>query len=184
MSLTRKTAPLSEPITLEDLKIYLKLEIDDDDNLLNALIEASTVHLESTLNMAFISQEWTWTLHCWPPYLNIPLFSAHEIKEIRVKKADGTWDIMVLDEVVLDENEILFDFMPPFPATKHKGIEIDFEAGYGTSEDVPAPLRLAVKMLAAYWYEHRALAERTGDVAILPISVKNLIAPYKRVRLV
>jgi uncharacterized phiE125 gp8 family phage protein len=64
------------------------------------------------------------------------------------------------------------------------GIEIAFTAGFGaTAEDVPMPIRLAIKMLVAHWYEMRepVLAGEAGNA--LPLGVASLIAPYREVRL-
>jgi uncharacterized phiE125 gp8 family phage protein len=48
---------------------------------------------------------------------------------------------------------------PPIPGRPRNGISITVRAGYGAlSEDVPATLRLAVKIIVAHWFENR------GDV--------------------
>ena len=64
---------------------------------------------------------------------------------------------------------------------RHQAREIDLRAGYGASgQAVPAPLRLAIRMLAARWFENRGdlLGQQT-----LPPEVETLLAPFRRSRL-
>ncbi len=60
------------------------------------------------------------------------------------------------------------------------GIEIDVTVGYGDAgTDVPEPLRQAIRLLVAHWYENRGLIAVGHEVAILPQTVAALIAPYR-----
>jgi uncharacterized phiE125 gp8 family phage protein len=60
------------------------------------------------------------------------------------------------------------------------GIELDLQLGYGANAaDVPAPLRHAVRMLVAHWYENRGLVAAGAGIATLPAGVAALVAPYR-----
>jgi uncharacterized phiE125 gp8 family phage protein len=64
----------------------------------------------------------------------------------------------------------------PVPARAANGVMVEYAAGYGTSgADVPEAIRLAIRQLAAFWYERR------GDdgAAEIPASVQALLAPYR-----
>jgi uncharacterized phiE125 gp8 family phage protein len=66
----------------------------------------------------------------------------------------------------------------PSPGRSTAGIELDVTAGYGdTAVDIPEPLRQAIRLLLAHWYENRAIVAE-GSTA-LPASVEALIAPYR-----
>jgi len=68
----------------------------------------------------------------------------------------------------------------PPPGRAVAGIEIDFDAGYGDDPtDVPEPLRQAMRLLIAHWYEHRGMAAVGQSVAALPQALGPLLAPYK-----
>ena len=70
--------------------------------------------------------------------------------------------------------------VPPAPERPAAGIEIDITCGYGdASADVPEPLRQAIRLLVAHWYENRGLIASGGEVAALPQSAAALIAPYR-----
>jgi uncharacterized phiE125 gp8 family phage protein len=65
------------------------------------------------------------------------------------------------------------------------GIEISLRVGYGaTPTAVPEPLRQALRLLVAHWYDHRDPAEVTMPGAKVPAAVSALLAPYRRPRVV
>ena len=49
--------------------------------------------------------------------------------------------------------------------------------------DVPEPLRQAIRLLVAHWYENRGLIAVGGQTAVLPATVAALIAPYRMLSL-
>ena len=72
-----------------------------------------------------------------------------------------------------DPPRIFFLDTPP-PGRSRHGIAVDFRAGYGAlAEDVPAPLRLAIKVIVARWFENR------GDVAGSNLPPKPRLSPPK-----
>jgi uncharacterized phiE125 gp8 family phage protein len=59
------------------------------------------------------------------------------------------------------------------------GIEIQFIAGHaGTPASLPAPIIAATQMLTAHLFENRGDAD-----APMPAIIRNLIAPYRNLRL-
>ena len=56
--------------------------------------------------------------------------------------------------------------------------------GYGDAAiDVPEPLRQAIRLLVAHWYENRGLIVPAASIAVLPATVAALIAPYRMLSL-
>ena len=49
--------------------------------------------------------------------------------------------------------------------------------------DVPEPLRQAIRLLVAHWYENRGLVATGTTIAVLPATVAALIAPYRMLSL-
>jgi uncharacterized phiE125 gp8 family phage protein len=62
-------------------------------------------------------------------------------------------------------------------------VEIDASFGLGASpaED-PAPLRLAIQRLVAFWFEQRG-DERPDGPETLPAEIRALLGPFARPRL-
>ena len=62
--------------------------------------------------------------------------------------------------------------------------EVDFTAGFGDAPSaVPQPLRQAILLLTAHWYEQRSPIEVGQSSAELPAMVTELTRPYRQVRL-
>lgn len=187
MSAILLNAPSSEPISLAEAKLYLRVEHNDDDDLIVALIAAARVQVEAQTRRALITQTWRLVSDVWPaggvlPILPVPL---REVTAIGVYDADGM--IHALDVNDFHVNTVSAPAIlgyergaPPAPGRLHAGIEIDIEAGYGdAAADVPEPLRQAIRLLVAHWYENRRIVAASGEVASLPISVSALIVPFR-----
>ena len=78
---------------------------------------------------------------------------------------------------------VLNDLAPPPPERSAEGIAISFTAGFGSmAADVPAPIRHALLLLVAHWFENREPC--VGAVSPrIPDAVSTLLAPYRVVRL-
>jgi uncharacterized phiE125 gp8 family phage protein len=62
--------------------------------------------------------------------------------------------------------------------------EVFFTAGYGDEpEDVPAPIRQALLMLVAHWFERREPVVLGAAPQEVPATVAGLLLPYRRLRL-
>jgi uncharacterized phiE125 gp8 family phage protein len=187
MSAILLNAPSSEPISLADAKLYLRVEHEDDDDLIAALIAAARVQVEAQTRRALITQTWRLTRDVWPaggalPILPVPL---REVTAIGVYDADGMIHTLDVDEFHIDNISApaILAFAlgaPPAPGKLRAGIEIDIEAGYGnTGEDVPEPFKQAIRLLVAHWYENRRVLAASGEAASMPASVSALIAPFR-----
>ena len=83
---------------------------------------------------------------------------------------------------VPDPSTSTLSFIPwalPMPTRIAAGIELDIAVGFGdAASDVPEPLRQAIRLLVAHWYENRALVAG-AEVAPVPANAAALIAPYR-----
>ena len=72
----------------------------------------------------------------------------------------------------------------PEPGRRLNGIEIAVTCGFGAQHaDVPAPIRQALLLLVAHWYEHRDPGEIGTSEAHVPQAVTALLHPWMPVRL-
>jgi len=152
-----------------------------------ALIAAARVHVEAQTRRALIEQTWRLVRDVWPASGRLPILPAPlmEVTAIRVFGADGSPHLLAVDDFEIDT--VSAPAVLAFergalraPGKLAAGIEIDINAGYGDApDDVPAPLRQAIRMLVAHWYENRGLIAASGEVATIPASVSALIAPFR-----
>jgi uncharacterized phiE125 gp8 family phage protein len=185
------TPPSAEPVALAEMKAFLRVEHDDDDDVIAALISGARTYIEARTRRALITQGWRLTRDVWPASGALPLLPAPvaALLAVRVYRVEGGADLIDAGLFALDKAAApaVLTFVRgalPAPGRPRGGIEFDITAGYGEEAgDVPAPLRQAIRLLTAHWYENRALVAASGEVASVPAAVAALLAPYRVVSL-
>jgi uncharacterized phiE125 gp8 family phage protein len=70
------------------------------------------------------------------------------------------------------------------PLRAMNGLEIDFTAGFGEAgTDVPDPLKRAILLLVAHWYEFRAGYGPADQPVSYPAGFDRIVAGYRAGRL-
>ena len=187
MTLLLVTGPAEEPVTLEEARAHLRLDATDEDGLLGALLTAARVTLEGQTRRAFVTQSWRLILNQWPGVtISLPLAPVSAVTAVTIHDNNGDSNIdSSTYEVSLEGDAPCLASITSWPAPTRRigGISIDFTAGYGAAAAVPQPLKQAILLLSASWFENRepiALGESARE---LPLTVTSLIAPYRRVHL-
>lgn len=188
MTLVMTNGPDFEPITLAEAKAHLRIDGSEEDALINSLIITSRLHVEAALGLALITQSWSYFIDRWPRGRSVvlPLKPVQAVSQVRVWAADGSSQIIPAASYLLDgpgsPPRLVWHgaASPPVPGRLANGIEIGLEAGYGgAAADVPAPLRQALLLLVAHWYEFRAPVEIGASDVEVPHMVSTLLAPYR-----
>jgi uncharacterized phiE125 gp8 family phage protein len=188
MSSILLTAPAVEPLSLAEAKAFLRVEHTDEDDIITALISASRIHVETQTRRALVTQHWRITADAWPVDGRLAVRPAplRALAAARVYDFNGVAHAVDTESFVVDTGASVLAFAPwalPSPGRLAAGIELDLVVGYGdAASDVPEPLRQAIRLLLAHWYENRGLAA-LGAVTILPATVAALIAPYRMLSL-
>ena len=191
MALIMTSGPAAEPVPLQEAKAHLRIDGATEDTLISSLILTSRLHVEATLDLALIDQSWTLQLDKWPcdGTVEIPLSPLKAVTEVRVKDASGAPTTVepasYITDIASRPARVVFEpGLQPRPGVRAAGIEIAFTAGFGTTPaQVPAPLRHAVLMLVAHWYENRDVPEAGSLLARIPDAIGDLIAPFRKIRL-
>lgn len=191
MGLVLTAPPAVEPVTVEEAKAHLRIDYEEEDTLLSSLITTSRLHIETALNLALITQKWSWHFNKWPrsSVVELPIRPVQSIEAIRINTEDGGEILLSPDEYVLESTIhsarlVSTNGTWPQPGIPRQGIEIAFLAGFGEAgQAVPSPIRQALLMLVSHWYENREPVV-IGEVANrIPDMVSALLMPYRRVRL-
>lgn len=180
--------PVIEPVTLADIKGYLRLDGNDEDRLIHSLITAARLMVEAESGRCLIGQTWRLVLDRWPPggAIRLPLSPVSAIVAARVFGPDGIAAEVSPAALQLDGRadppRVVVVGPVSAPGRAFSGIEIDVRAGHGEGMgDVPQPLRQAVRVIVARWFEMRG--DDTGGVPAVPGEAQALIAPFRRARL-
>ncbi len=192
MALVMTAAPAAEPISLAEAKAHLRVDADDEDALLSSLIVTARAFVEKALARALITQDWSLYLDNWPRggTIALPIAPVQEVTAVRVyDSGDMPTDVdeeSYSADTVSDPARLLLSAggLQMLPARLLNPYEVAFTAGYGDeADDVPEPIRHALKLLIAHWFENRepvVLGEAPQEV---PATVASLLLPYRRVRL-
>jgi hypothetical protein len=157
MTSTLIAGPGEEPVTLAEAKAFCRIDGSDEDALVEALIAAARLQVESLTGRALVTQSWRLTLDCAPRLVELPVIPVASL-------------LAAPEGAVLQGDAVLL----PEPVDD---LSIDYTAGYGDAADVPADLKQAVLTLVAYWYENR------DALAAPPLGFERLVSSYRRVRL-
>lgn len=191
MALVLTSGPASEPVLLAEAKAHLRIDSSAEDVLLTSLILTSRLHIEAALGLAMITQTWMLVMDRWPgdAPVDIPITPLQAITAVRVRDAAGAATLLppttYLVDIASKPPRLVWNNAAPLqPGRATNGIEVDVTTGFGaTAASVPAPLKHAILMLTAHWYEHRDPIEIGSLAARIPDAVNDLIQPFRKFRL-
>ena len=177
--------PSIEPVTLSELKAHLRIDDTSEDAYLTALITEARAEIEQASGLSLIRQKWRLTIDQWPGArqqwwdgvrdghinmlygapadLHLPRYPLIEIDSVTVFDEDSTSAVVNVGATFdVDTNQrpgrlaLKSGATWPIALRPTNAIQIDYYAGYGAlAADVPAPLKRAIRSLAAYLYSHR-----------------------------
>jgi uncharacterized phiE125 gp8 family phage protein len=174
--------PLVEPVTLEEIKLFARIDGDTENSLLNSLIVSARILTENYLNRALIEQTITARMDYWPGDEVVlprpPLLSVISIQTLDENDTASTYssDNYFLDSYNEPGKVIIKDGVEPPQNTERYqgGFQIIYKAGYGDSAaDVPETIKTCIKQLITQMYENRAVFEEP------PTEIKGILDSYR-----
>lgn len=198
MQLTLVKKPLQEIISLEEVKNYLRIDHDFDDNLLRTLISSTRAAMEAIIQKSIMIQTWEYVLNIdsladfysenteLPTIsygvINIPLPKPPVIKIVELT-AGGT--VINAEHYALEKINTKFCLCFAYRKIMTKNsmfpIVIRYEAGIADKiENVPYQLKLANLMLIANAYQERYSYNQNS---IISQGIKQLLTPFLNLRI-
>ncbi|WP_454848748.1 head-tail connector protein [Rhizobium binxianense] len=176
--------PLAEALTLAEVKAHLRLDGNEEDVLLAALIRVAREHLERVAGLCLTTQSWRLLLDSIPEdgVIHIARGPLQAIENLRLYDEAGEEVSLPLDGHVLDgaarpARLVLGRSVAGLRAVN--GVEIDFTAGFGESgADVPDTLKRAMLMHVAQMFAFRGALAVEDQPADIPSGYDRLIAPF------
>lgn len=191
------TAPALEPVSLADAKLHLRVDVADDDALIDQLIRAAREHAETFTHRALITSTWDLKLDAFPCDGVIwlpkpPLVSVTSITYVDTAGVSQTWSsaLYTVDAPsgpMARHGRVVPVYAEVFPSTRSvvNAVTVRYVAGYGATAALAAPLvpasvKAAIKILVATWYGPGRQAVTVGSTtAVIPLTVEALLWPYK-----
>lgn len=186
MNISLVTAPTAEPVTLDEAKNHLRVDITDDDILIESLILVARNVCEGISNHKFITQTWDIFLDAFPgsdefilPKSLSPLASVTHIKYTDEDSNQSTFSsASYAVDIYSDLGRIKLMSDADWPSDtlyEINAVEIRVVVGYGDDADVPQEYKQAILLLLGHWYENREQVT-VGEVAReIPMGVEALL---------
>lgn len=195
------TAPTSEPITVTDLIAHLRLDADTDETEMEAYIQMARQWCENYTGRAFVNRTLRLSLDgisdvddaLWegwkigpdmtlkkrdiklpkPPLVSVTSVTTYDDADVSTVFAASSYYV----DTAAEPGRVVLRTGSTWPTALRVGnaVEIVDVAGYGAAAAVPAPIKFAVKSVAAWLYENRG----EQDFAKLPANVSMLLQPYR-----
>lgn len=185
-SLTITTATLAALFTTAEAKAHLKVDVSDDDTLIDNLITAATESAQIYTNRYFIQTVVTQQCDHWHDVANLYKSPVSSVTHIKYYDNDNTQQTLASSVYIVDISSkparIALDVDQTWPtiAPRINAIEVKYTVGYGSSSaDVPEGIRQAVLLTIGNWYQNRESVITGRTATELPLSSKYLLDQYK-----
>ncbi len=172
LRLTLTAPPSVEPITLAEAKVFLRVDISNDDALITALVTAAREACERFTGRVLVTQTWTLFRDNWPGRAAVEIPRPPLLSIVHVKTYDDTdtATLWAASNYLVDTASVPGRLIArngatlPVATRVAAGIEIRFVAGYAPDEsgspsdlvgNIPGGLIEGVRRLVAYLYENR-----------------------------
>lgn len=178
---TLVTAPTEEPVSLDEMKLYLRVVVADDDSLIRGLIQAAREWLSAALDRQLVTATWRLKLpDFWGTTLEVPYPPLISVGSITYLDTAGVSQTLsssyyVVQVTTTPGRIVLADgYYWPAVDIHPEAVTVNFTAGYGAASAVPELAKIALKLLVQHWYDHPE--ERTQIPNVVDSMVTSLRA--------
>ena len=200
--LTVHTAPTQEPVTLQEVKEYLRVDDATDERVVRPFIESARRFCEEHTGRALMTQTLILYLDAFEdmfdplwegmrtgPYLNhyknyvvlprSPVTSVSHIKTYNDSDVATTFSAnnYYLDSI-REPARVVLRTGSTFPTSLRvaNAIEVKYVTGYTSQYNIPEPIKLGILQHIAHLYEHRG--DMYNAQSAYPPMLRSLYAPY------
>lgn len=175
--------PIKEPVTLEEAKLFARIDDDIEDDLVTALITSARIAIEAETGRSFITQTYDAFLNFVPS--NQPLrFSFRPIQSVEsisaMQSDSSTVDVDPSTYILDGANaEIGLNGLSLSSDLTFNAFRVRYVAGYGDASEVPEWAKTAIKQLVTHMYEYRDSVLDGTIVAKIPFTTQTIIDANK-----
>jgi len=159
------TAPTAEPVSVEYLSSWLRLNGNTENNIVATCIASARSEFEKITGHYLMPQTVKLHLQDWPSIIYIQKNPVRSITSISYRDADGVATTLATDQYDVNLKSAIVTIYPRrFPALSpyiKPRISVTFEAGYTSADSIP---KFAISLIAARatdYFENRVGPENT-----------------------
>lgn len=209
-SLTVVTPPASEPVTLSDAKLWMRVDDDEDDALIQRLLRDARRRVEEWARVACLPQTLRWAIdgppvdglqveayrwwaqdgpdRRWGRIVELPRYPLISVTSITGYNDDGTSETMSPSAYWVDTNArpgkvgLKSSSVWPIMLRAIDGLVFVYQAGWPDAASVPEEIKEAILVTAADQYENREGGRRNGR-DLIPPDAQDLLGATRTVLL-
>lgn len=164
----------TEPVTLAEAKLYLRIDDNAEDTLIEALISSAREWAETNTNKAIVAQTVVAYYDKPERTFELPIGNAVALTSLTNDGDAVTARLLFGNPSTV---EITGDL--PYPANERQSVVITYTAGYAT---VPKRIKQAILILVADMYENRE-AQVIGQSVAENSTLERLLFPVRELGL-
>jgi uncharacterized phiE125 gp8 family phage protein len=162
-SFVLKTPPAIEPVGIDDVKAHSRIDLNEDDLLIQRQILSVRQMVERIYDIAIITQTWTMYLD-WLPADSIEIFKRplQSVTSVKYIDPDGATQTIANNLYMVDLNSRpprivnLQNASWPYVEPRPAAVAVEFVAGYGDKRQDVAPNLINYLLIkTADFYENR-----------------------------
>lgn len=159
------TPPVTEPLTLAEAKLALRVDGSEEDGYIVSLIKAARQTAEEYLRRSLVTQTWQLQYDQYlPECIELPKGPVKSISQVKIISQDWSETIVSSNNYYLNagRDKLVFKALPMGLI-----IQIQYVAGYGDGTDVPYQIKQGMLSHIVSMYESRegldGLPKTTAD---------------------
>lgn len=198
------TPSILAPISLDDAKLHMRVDSNDENAVIENLIKSAVEAFETATSYAILTQTWMLTFDVWPAadqtdgwwdgvkvgaignltsgHVDIDKAPFVSVEKVETINDDGNFDTWDSANYYFIKNmkfgQLFADEVNfPTPARDRAGIKITFKVGHATEAQVPYLIKNALLQLVEHWYEKKS------EDTPLPKAYLSAVASFRNVRI-
>lgn len=179
----RVTDAATEPLSLDEAKLHLRVDSSDEDAYITALIKVARLECENKTQRALITQTWETTLERFTDCIELrfpPLISVSSVKYLDEAEVEQTLDAAAYRvDSYAEPAHVIRAYgqeWPPVLPGHPSAVRVRYTAGYGDATQVPVALKQWMLLHIGHWYANREASVK--DLKALPMA-DGLLDPYR-----
>lgn len=186
------SAAAQEPLTLDEAKAHLNVDVADFDDLIDAYIAAARSSVEAVLKMSLMETAWKYRLDGgFPREIRLPIGPVFDggasPNDLTITYVDDAGAAQTLATTGYQVSYGTTAVIRPaygmtWPATRPimDAVAVNFQAGWKDRADIPKAMLQALRLTVGDCFAHRENTVIGTITAELPISARNLLMPFVR----
>ena len=163
------TAPTAAAISTTDAKLFLRVDADTEDDMIDSFVSAATEYGQRYLDRQFITATRREEMDNFPSgdVIALPYGPLATVTHVKYYNTSNVLTTLAAASYVLDTSRLpgrivlAEGYSWPWTYDRPNAVQITYTCGYGDADDVPANIIVGLKQLVHAYYTDRS-ASGTG----------------------